>query len=180
MPPAARAAAARAVATHVARSHWFAPGRRIALYVPMREEFDCTPLIELARRRGCEVLVPRIDRRRAGHMRLYPLRGALSANRYGIAEPGEGLAPTDPRWLHVVFTPLVGFDRAGARLGMGAGYYDRLLAFRRLRHAWRGPRIVGLAYDFQEIERLPLSPHDVPLDAVVTPGGLIDCNGGRT
>jgi 5-formyltetrahydrofolate cyclo-ligase len=178
--PAERAAAARAVAAHVARTHWLAPGRRIALYLPMREELDCTPLIDLAHRRGCEVLVPRVDRHREGHMRLHPLRGELVANRFGIPEPGRGGGPVDPRWLHAVFTPLVGFDRAGARLGMGAGYYDRLLAFRRLRSAWRGPRLVGLAYDFQQIERLPLSAHDVPLDAVVTPSGVIDCTGGST
>lgn len=179
VPAAERAAAARAVARHVSHTHWLAPHRRVALYLPMREELDCTPLIALARRRGCEILVPRIDRRRHGHMSLHPLRGELVANRFGIPEP-PGALPVDPRGVQVIFMPLVGFDRTGARLGMGAGYYDRLLAFRRLRSAWRGPRLVGLAYHFQEIARLAAAPHDVPLDAVVTEHGVIDCTGGST
>jgi 5-formyltetrahydrofolate cyclo-ligase len=177
VPLAGRTAAASAAARIVARTHWLAPGRRIALYLPMPEEFDSLPLVDLALRRGCEVLVPRVDPSRSGRMRLHRLEGRLIANRYGIPEPASG-SPVEARWAHVVFTPLVGFDRTGARLGMGAGYYDRLLAFRRLRQAWRGPRLVGLAYHFQELDHLPLRPHDIPLDWVVTERGLIDCTGG--
>src|SRR5690606_24554150 len=74
-------------------------------------------------------------------------------------------------WLDVIFVPLVAFDSRGTRLGMGAGYYDRALAFRLLRKHWRGPKPIGLAYDYQRLPRIEPAPHDVPLDAVVTERG---------
>ena len=55
------------------------------------------------------------------------------------------------RFLDTIFVPAVGFDRRGARLGHGVGFYDRALAFRHLRHHWSGPRLVGLAYSFQVV-----------------------------
>jgi 5-formyltetrahydrofolate cyclo-ligase len=78
----------------------------------------------------------------------------------------------------VVFLPLVGFDRHGLRLGTGGGYYDRAFAFRRWRSAWHAPRLVGLAYAFQQVERITPASHDVLLDAVVTDEGIIRCATG--
>jgi 5-formyltetrahydrofolate cyclo-ligase len=68
---------------------------------------------------------------------------------------------------------VLGFDRDGTRLGSGAGYYDRLLSFRRLREHWRRPLLVGLAFSCQEIPRIEPAAHDVPLDAIVTEKGVI-------
>ena len=62
------------------------------------------------------------------------------------------------RWLDIVFLPLVGFDRFGVRLGTGGGFYDRAFAFRHGRASWRAPRLVGLAYAFQEVERIAAPP----------------------
>ncbi|MGE0811300.1 MAG: 5-formyltetrahydrofolate cyclo-ligase, partial [Immundisolibacter sp.] len=56
----------------------------------------------------------------------------------------------------------------GSRLGMGGGYYDRSFA-RVLRHAWRRPRLIGVAFDRQRVAALPGRPWDVPLDGVLTP-----------
>jgi 5-formyltetrahydrofolate cyclo-ligase len=72
----------------------------------------------------------------------------------------------------VVFLPLLGFDPEGTRLGSGAGYYDRVFAFRRRRHSWHRPLLVGLAYGCQQVEHIDLGRHDVPLDAVVTELGV--------
>src|SRR5207253_1457477 len=80
------------------------------------------------------------------------------------------------RRLDVVFLPLVGFDAQGVRLGTGGGYYDRAFAFRRGRSAWHVPRLVGLAYAFQQVERIAPAAHDVLLDAVVTDEGIIRCS----
>ncbi len=63
----------------------------------------------------------------------------------------------------VVFCPLVGFSPECGRIGMGGGHYDRWLANHRPKLA------IGLAWDCQLVEELPLEPHDVRLDAVVTP-----------
>jgi 5-formyltetrahydrofolate cyclo-ligase len=110
-------------------------------------------------------------------MRFVPMRGPLQYNRLGIAEP-QGSATLGARWLDVVFLPLVGFDRSGVRLGTGGGFYDRALAFRHLRRVWHAPRLVGLAYAFQEVASIGAAPHDVLMDAVVTEEGFIRCTTG--
>jgi 5-formyltetrahydrofolate cyclo-ligase len=71
--------------------------------------------------------------------------------------------------------PLVGFDAHGMRLGAGGGFYDRAFAYRRWRRAWRGPRLVGVGYAFQQLPRIHSAQHDVHLDAVVTEKGVIKC-----
>jgi 5-formyltetrahydrofolate cyclo-ligase len=155
------------------RSNW-----RIAAYAALPWELDAAPLIALAASRGCRIFLPRIDRRRAsGGMRFVPMRGPLQYNRLGIAEP-QGSATLGARWLDVVFLPLVGFDRSGVRLGTGGGFYDRALAFRHLRRVWHAPRLVGLAYAFQEVASIGAAPHDVLMDAVVTEEGFIRCTTG--
>src|SRR5262249_3210746 len=140
---------------------------------------DAAPLIALARKRGCRVYVPRIDRRRdARGMRFLELTGAMRMNHLGIEEPVALGGAIGARWLDLVFLPLVGFDRPRVPLGAGGGYYDRGFAFRALRHSWHTPRLVGLAYAFQELEHITAAAHDVRMDAVVTEEGMIRCATG--
>ena len=176
--PGERAHAARLVAANIdhflrLKSHW-----RIAAYAALPWELDAGPLIELARRRGCRVYLPRIDRPRSSRaMRFLELRGPLRRNRLGIDEP-EDTPAVGARWLDMVFLPLVGFDRFGLRLGAGGGFYDRAFAFRHARTSWHAPRLIGVAYAFQELERIAPAAHDVPLDAVITEKGIIRCAAG--
>ena len=74
----------------------------------------------------------------------------------------------------IILTPLVGFDRAGNRLGQGAGHYDR--AFAEHPNAWR----VGVAWSVQEVEALTPDPWDVPLHAIVTEKEWIEPMTART
>jgi 5-formyltetrahydrofolate cyclo-ligase len=171
VPPAARDRAARAVADHIARTFWLAPGKRIGLYASMPQELGTAPLLELARERGCHVFLPRITNLRARRMRFVPLGPRGEQHSFGMFEP-EGDAWLGARFLDTIFVAGVGFDRRGARLGHGAGFYDRALAFRRWRHHWRGPRLVGLAYAFQVVEHIPVAAHDVFMDAIVTDRGI--------
>ena len=55
---------------------------------------------------------------------------------------------------------------------MGGGFYDRALAFRRNRSHWRGPRLVGLAFECQRTGEVFARPHDMSLDAVATEHGV--------
>jgi 5-formyltetrahydrofolate cyclo-ligase len=156
------------------QAHW-----RIAVYAALPWELDAAPLLELAASRGCRIYLPRIDRRRASRaMRLVEMHGGgWRSNRLGIAEPA-GTNTLGARWLDLVFLPLVGFDRHGVRLGAGGGYYDRAFAFRHARSRWHAPRLIGLAYAFQEVEDIGAAAHDVLMDAVVTEAGMIRCNTG--
>jgi len=173
--PTERARAGQLVAANADRYLHLRPGWRIAIYMAMPSELDTTPLIALARRRRCTIYVPRIDRHSLGRkMRFVELTGRQRRNRLGIHEP-EGSTTIGAKWLDVVFLPLVGFDARGVRLGMGGGYYDRAFAFRRWRTAWHAPRLIGLAYSFQQVESLIAAPHDVRLDAVITEQRIIKC-----
>jgi 5-formyltetrahydrofolate cyclo-ligase len=178
LTPGQRTLAARRVARNAAKALHLKAGWRIALYCALPWELDATPLIELARARGCRIYLPRIDRPRAARgMRFVELTGSLRRNRLGIEEP-QDTGRIGARWLDLVFVPLVGFDRYGMRLGAGGGFYDRAFAFRRHRQTWHAPRLVGLAYAFQEVERIAPAAHDVRLDAVVTDEGIIRCTTG--
>jgi 5-formyltetrahydrofolate cyclo-ligase len=178
LSPAERARAAKLVARHIDRSLGLRAGDRVALYCTLRDELDSTPLFALARRRGWRVYVPRVERARHGRkMRFVEAAGRERVNRLGIREPQASRA-IGARWLDLVLVPLVGFDVHGMRLGMGGGFYDRAFAYRRFRQAWRGPRLVGIAYAFQELPRIIAAQHDVHLDAVVTEKGIIKCATG--
>ena len=176
--PSERAHASLSVARSVdralhLRAHW-----RIAVYAALPWELDAAPLIRLAQSRGCRVYLPRIERRSASRtMRFVEMGGPSRCNRLGIDEPA-GSVTLGARWLDVVFLPLVGFDHQGLRLGSGGGFYDRAFAFRRLRSAWHAPRLVGLAYSFQQLPSITAAAHDVPMDAVVTDAGIIRCATG--
>ena len=170
-----RSRAAQLVARNADRHLHLEEGWRIAIYLSLPSELDTAPLIALARQRGCEVFVPRIERHSLGRrMRFIELTGPQRRNRLGIHEP-VGSRSIGARWLDVVFLPLVGFDACGVRLGMGGGYYDRAFAFRRWRTTWHTPRLIGLSYAFQQVESLQAAPHDVRLDAVVTEERIVQC-----
>jgi 5-formyltetrahydrofolate cyclo-ligase len=169
-PLTARRAAARLICAHLARAPWFRPGIAVGLYLARDSEVDTAALLALARRRGCRVYLPRITDYAAHRMQLARDGGARrTLNRYRIAEP-RGAATLPAQALALVLMPLVGFDRAGNRLGNGAGYYDRFVANRRGRGG--RPLLIGIAFECQRLEAIPAAAHDVPLDGVITERGL--------
>ena len=84
----------------------------------------------------------------------------LEPGPWGTLQPGPEAAEVVP---DVAFVPLVGFTAAGHRLGQGGGHYDRWLG----EHPDTLP--IGLAWDIQLCESLPIEPHDQRLAAIVTP-----------
>lgn len=166
--PQARRQAARAAARLALRAGILLRARRIGFYLPQRGEFDVRPLMNQALWMGRTACLPVLPARgrvmRFGRL-LDGVR--MAPNRYGIPEPVDG-RPLRARQLDLLLMPLVGFDLAGRRLGMGGGYYDATLAFMRHRRHWRKPRLVGVAYECQRVEALPDDPWDMPLDAVLT------------
>ena len=88
-------------------------------------------------------------------------------NRFGIGEP-RGTRHVHGARLDLALVPCVGFDDAGRRLGLGAGYYDRHFAYLNWPITWRRPRLLGLAFECQRVARLAPQPWDVALWGVVT------------
>ena len=86
----------------------------------------------------------------------------------GIPEPAPGCARVDASDVDWVLVPGVAFDRTGARIGYGGGYYDRLLPMLPPRAA----RVAG-AFSMQIVDEVPSAPHDITMDAVVTEDGVV-------
>lgn len=173
LPQAARAAAARAVASRLAGLRLMRPGQRVAVYLPIHGELDTAPVIDLARSLGCELYAPVITNFERRHMRFAVLSPGLDAapNRWGIQEPRGGRRVHGVR-LDLVLVPCVAFDDLGQRLGLGAGFYDRHFAYLNWRVSWRRPRLLGLAFECQRVAQLVPQPWDVSLWGVVTERGL--------
>jgi len=181
LPRAERVAAEAAILAALKRLRVLRRGRRVAVYLAMPGEVSLAGAIAAAFDCGADVYVPRLTSRRHGRMRFVRLRRDCrlrpNAAAFGILEPAGGTRGwLPPAHLDAILVPLVGFDRQGNRLGMGAGYYDR--ALRRLRNRdrpWRRPRLVGIAFGCQETTRIEPAPWDVALDLVVTEKEVIVC-----
>lgn len=166
-PDARRTASQRALRLAL-RHGLLLRARRIGFYFPHGAEFDVRPLLNHAlwmRRVCCLPVIPA----RGRVLRFARLNGrnVMTPNRFGISEP------SDPRplraWqLDLLFVPLVGFDDQGFRLGMGGGYYDATLAYRRRGRTGKKPLLIGVGFECQRVERLPCDPWDTPLDAALT------------
>ena len=163
-----RAFAARAAEAGVAlaRRH----GSRIAAaYWPIRGEADPLPLLAALAAAGVTTALPVVERpARPLIFRQWRPGDQLMPGPMGLQEPGSDSPATDPDLL---FVPLAAFDRAGHRIGYGAGYYDATLAAL----ATKQPLAVGLAFSTQEVASIPAEPHDHPLAFVITERETIEC-----
>jgi 5-formyltetrahydrofolate cyclo-ligase len=162
----------RAAAEGVMRHRLFSAGKRVALYLPFDGELDTSVLIAAARRRGVQIFVPVIADRRHCRLRFYPLEGATQPGAFGISVPRLRATPLSPQWLDLIIIPLVGVDGGGRRLGMGGGYYDRALSYRRRRRCWMGPHLLGLAFDCQRTSVKFADAWDVRLNSLATESGV--------
>lgn len=140
----------------------------LASYVSISNEVDTHILIDLALDSGKRVAVPVVEPNRTLIHREIRSMAELKPSGFGLPEPsGEDGAVVPPDAFDIVLVPGLAFDRAGNRVGFGAGYYDRFLS---MAHAFK----IGLAYDFQLFDRLPTGPRDIPMDLVVTEFGIHD------
>lgn len=136
-------------------------------YMPAKNELDPMPLIECAKAAGKRIAFPLCIEN--GGLRLFvPNNGADSfvSGSYGILEPKpEDSNEVFAEDIDLIIVPAVAFTKECGRLGQGGGYYDRLLKK-------TGAFTVGVGYDFQLCESLPVEEHDMPLDCVALPGAL--------
>jgi 5-formyltetrahydrofolate cyclo-ligase len=176
LPRDVRAAANRALHRHIRSLPAFRAARRIGIFIAFDGEPDLRPLMSGPAGRAKQFFVPMLEGLEM-HFTALPRRARLAPNFFGILEP-KGAQRADVRSLDLVLTPLVAFDADGGRLGVGRGYYDRRFAFLRQRKCWLRPKLLGVAYAFQEVPRLELRSWDVPLWGVVTERGARQCPAG--
>ncbi|MBY4890146.1 5-formyltetrahydrofolate cyclo-ligase [Pantoea sp. DY-15] len=163
--------AADQLAEHAINIAPIANAQRIALFLSVDGEINTRPLIAKLWQQKKQVYLPVLHPFSPGNLLFirYTPETPLAPNKLRIPEPPldiTQLATLDQ--LDVMLVPLVAFDYAGQRLGMGGGFYDRTL------QNWQqhGFLPVGIAHDCQRVEALPVAAWDVPLPAILTPAKL--------
>jgi 5-formyltetrahydrofolate cyclo-ligase len=146
------------------------PGVLVSGFSSIGSEINPLPLMRRLAERGARLALPVVvGRGRPLALRAWAFGEPLDKGQWGIREPRPDAPEVDP---DIVLTPLAAFDRAGHRIGYGAGYYDLTLAKLRARK----PIVaVGLAYAAQEIAAVPATARDARLDLVLTEREVIDC-----
>ncbi len=171
IPADYRAHAALAAAKILTEQTVFQSSTMIACYLPVKDEFDTLPMIEAIWRAKKHCYLPVLTEEKSLQFVQYDYGDVLHPNRYSILEPLDQSRRVPPEQLDIMLLPLLAFDRAGTRLGMGGGYYDRTLAFLQERGGEK-PKLIGVAYAVQEAKWLPSEPWDVGLEGVVTDRGF--------
>ena len=145
----------------------FEPGAIVSGFWPMRSEVDVRPMMFALREHGARLCLPAIlDKSTIAFREL--VRGApLVEMGFGTHGPGGEAEVLDP---DIMLIPLAAFDGRGHRIGYGAGYYDRAIG--RLQDAGKQPRLIGIAFDCQEVSEVPDEPHDVVIPEILTESGL--------
>jgi 5-formyltetrahydrofolate cyclo-ligase len=142
-------------------------GETVSLFWPMRDEIDPRSLVETVQAAGGRVAMPVVKKRRM-FFRFFDGESCLEPGVFGTRHPHAGQPVVDPDFI---VTPLAAFDRRGGRIGYGAGHYDRAIA--DLTERGRIFRLAGIAFACQEVESVPVEPHDAVLPLVATERELI-------
>jgi 5-formyltetrahydrofolate cyclo-ligase len=166
--PAARIAFGRRLAEEGLRLARFWRPRIVSVFYPLRDEPDTLLLLTALADEGFATALPVVvGRGSALAFRLWRPGEPTRAGAMSIREPVEEAPVVEP---DLVFVPLACFDRRGHRIGYGAGYYDMTLA--KLR-AMKTVTAIGIAFAAQEVDEVPTTPRDAPLDLVLTERELI-------
>ena len=175
LSPAAQQQAATALVTQTLNLAQVASSQHIALYLANDAELDTFPLIQALWQQGKQVYLPVLHPFSAGYLLFmqYQQDTLLYPNKFGIPEPLPACHRLRPvNQLDLIFTPLVAFDAAGNRLGMGGGFYDTTFAFKHKKPAGK-PYLIGLAHSCQQVDALPTDSWDIPLFAIATETGVL-------
>lgn len=139
--------------------------QKVALYLPNDGEIDTKYIINFLKNQSIGVYLPILS---GNVLKFAKLGKKFKSNRFGIKEP-VSTHILNANQLNIIFMPLVGFDAKKNRLGMGGGFYDRTLAFKKRQQLYKNPKLYGLAFACQQVEKLNTQPWDIPLDAIITP-----------
>jgi 5-formyltetrahydrofolate cyclo-ligase len=149
-----------------------APGAIVSGFMPLKSEISPLPLLRQLAGQGARLALPVIaGRGKPLVMRAWQFGAPLDRGQWGIREPKPAAPEVDP---DILLVPLLAFDRAGYRLGYGAGYYD--MTINRLR-ARKPVTAIGIAFAAQEVAEIPTTDRDERLDLVLTEREAIDLRG---
>jgi 5-formyltetrahydrofolate cyclo-ligase len=166
----------RICATFAALPEYAAAGT-VLFYVDVRSEVRTRHYLPTALTHGKKIVVPWCNDQ--GELELFHLENMdeLSIGMYRILEPRPELRQLShkqlaPHELDLVMVPGVAFDRTGARMGHGKGYYDKLL-----QHARADAPLVALAFECQLFPEIPTAAHDIFMDKIITEKAVYEGRG---
>ncbi len=167
LSPGERRNASRIICKRVIESREFSSSAMVGIYLPMKDEVDSREIIQRAWRANKRVFVPIL--RGSAQMLFCEIDAdtELEQNRLGIWEPARGRIVA-PENLDLVIAPTVAFDDDCHRIGMGAGFFDRCFAFLRHRKHWLRPKLVGVAFRCQKVEKITPNTWDIRLYRIIT------------
>ncbi len=149
----------------------------VMLYMPLANEVDLTPIAIRCFQEGKTVCVPQVDWR-LKNMKAVEVHSfddhIMELDEHGLRTPRDG-APIPTNLIDLVVVPGLAFDAHGRRLGRGGGYYDRFLS--KLR---RSATSIGLAFEEQMIDQVPINENDVSVKIVVTDRRVTNAPRSRT
>jgi 5-formyltetrahydrofolate cyclo-ligase len=144
-------------------------GAVVSGFMPMKSEINPLPLLKRLAAAGAKLALPVVaGRGKPLIMRAWEFGAPLEAGVWGIRQPKADAPEIDP---DILIVPLAAFDRAGHRIGYGAGYYDMTIT--RLRGI-KPVAVIGIGFAAQEIPRVPTTERDARLDLVLTEREIID------
>jgi 5-formyltetrahydrofolate cyclo-ligase len=146
----------------------YAMAETVMFYIDVRSEVRTRHDLELALQSGKNIIVPWCNEE--GELELFRLSrmDELEIGMYRILEPRSELRNLPEKQVNVesldlIMVPGVGFDRRGARMGHGKGYYDKLL-----QHARKDTPLIALAFECQLFDEIPVADHDIFMDKIIT------------
>jgi len=150
----------------------FIKAKTIMFYVSTKDEVKTESMIKYALELGKKVVVPISDlKKKTLHLsEIKDFDNELEPGAFNILEPKKDfLRPVSPEQVDLVIVPGVAFDENGDRIGYGMGFYDRFLSSLK-----RCIPVIGLAYDFQIVDEIPVDDKDVTVNIVVTEEKIIE------
>lgn len=136
---------------------------KIVAFFPHKSEPNIEPFLEWVVSNKKELYLPRVNEVGLDLVRVL-FFSDLEQGSYGIMEPKKEFEATDLNEFDIILVPGLGFSPNGNRLGFGGGFYDRLLK------QVKGYKI-GVGYEFQVLDEIPVEPHDVALNMIITDSG---------
>ena len=169
--PAARAAASQRLCAKLKEQSFFQSAATVLFFAPLPNEIDLWPLLEESLSNKT-VALPCFDSDNQSYKsrRVKNLRVEIISGQFGIRESAASCVEMPPDDFDLVLVPGIAFDLHGNRLGRGKGFYDRLL------QKVRGLK-VGIAFDEQIVEKIPVEPHDAKVDFILTPSRCVTAGG---
>jgi 5-formyltetrahydrofolate cyclo-ligase len=145
----------------------------VLIYASKELEVSTGPLIERLISEGVRVVVPIIEREtRTLRLSYLDDLSVLVKSTFSVPEPIGNEIPARGEDIKTIVVPMLAFDRAGHRLGYGAGYYDRFLSLNR------DMKKIGVAFSCQEVSFVPSDENDISMDIIVTENEVIRCRSG--